>query len=585
MPFHDLGDAAGFPNLVIKISMEPTTAESTTSLAPQPVDYPLPTVEEMTDWPIHKLSQEQEAFMQYASEFTTQSLINQKRSESLSEAIAKVLYLERARVINEPWKVDPPDELDFWNDIRKKLLRKSLDQTDEDVKEYNQRLLRRITERYLREIMTNFKISTYKLAQKFLPRLFSTLLNASSIFKSKKRIQDRLQIVGQVETIRALQRKGTLVLVPTHFSNLDSILVGWAADQIGLSAFTYGAGINLYNKILGYFFPRLGAYGVDRRKKNTFYLETLKAYSQLNLERGVHSIFFPGGTRSRSGALEDRLKMGLLGTAIDAQGNLFQTQSNNKIFIVPVVLNYHCVLEAKSLINSHLEKTGKELYLIDKKAFGGLYNFIKFFWRFFSSTSEIVVNFGQPLDVIGNKVNAQGDSLDPRGNPVDVQGYFVSGGIVQNDKQRNAQYTKMLSRQLVNRYFQENVVLSSHLIAHTAFKLLQKRYPSLDLYGILRLPKEERILPRGLFEHNIALLRARLLDLATQGRVKLSQSVLTDSLDALIKHGLDNLGIFHVHQVLFANKDGDISSEDLNLLYYYHNRLNGYHLDTLIEAK
>lgn len=565
--------------------MEPTTAEHKLSPAPEPIDYPLPTVQDMTDWPIHKIAQEQEAFMQYASEFTTQLLIGKKRSESLSEAIAKVLYLERARVINEPWKVDPPDELDFWNDIRKKLLRKSLDQTDEDVKQYNQRLLRRITERYLREIMSNFKISTYKLAQKFLPRLFKTLLNATSLFRPEKRIQKRLQIVGQVETIRALQGKGTLVLVPTHFSNLDSILVGWAADQIGLSAFTYGAGINLYNKILGYIFPRLGAYGVDRRKKNAFYLETLKAYSQLNIERGVHSIFFPGGTRSRSGALEDRLKMGLLGTAIDAQGNLFQTESNNKIFIVPVILNYHCVLEAKNLINSHLEKTGKELYLIDKKAFGGSYNFIKFFWRFFSSTSEIVVNFGQPLDVIGNQVNAAGESLDVRGNPVDVREYFVSGGVVQNDKQRNAQYTKMLSKQLVQRYFRENVVLSSHLVAHTAFKLLQKRYPSLDLYGILRLPKEDRVLPKELFEYNVTLLRARLLQLGEQGRVKLSQSVYNDSLEELIKHGLDNLGIFHVQQVLFITKNGDISSEDINLLYYYHNRLNGYHLDALIEAK
>lgn len=135
----------------------------------QPVNYPMPMVEEMTSWPIHKLSQEREEFMKYASEFTTQLIINKKRKESMSEAIAKVLYLERMRIVNEPWKVDPPDEMDFWNDIRKKLLRKSLDQTEADVKEYNHRLLRRITERYLREIMSNFKISTYKMAQKFCP--------------------------------------------------------------------------------------------------------------------------------------------------------------------------------------------------------------------------------------------------------------------------------------------------------------------------------------------------------------------------------------------------------------------------------
>ena len=33
-----------------------------------PVDYPMPMVEEMELWPIHKLSLEKEEFMKYASE-------------------------------------------------------------------------------------------------------------------------------------------------------------------------------------------------------------------------------------------------------------------------------------------------------------------------------------------------------------------------------------------------------------------------------------------------------------------------------------------------------------------------------------
>jgi len=539
----------------------------------------------MEQWPIHKLSQDKEEFMRYASDFTTDLLIKQKRKETLSEAIAKVLYLERNRIINEPWKVDPPDEMDFWNDIRKNLLRKSLDQTETAVEEHNHKLLKRIIERYMREIMSNFKISTYKMAQKFLPKLFSTILNASSFFRSKKRLQDKLQIVGSVDTIRSLIPKGTIVLVPTHFSNLDSILVGWAADQIGLSAFTYGAGINLYNKILGYIFPRLGAYGLDRRKKNGFYLETLKAYSQLNMERRVHSLFFPGGTRSRSGALENKLKMGLLGTAVDAQGNLLERDESNKIFIVPVVLNYHCVLEAKTLINSHLERTGKELYLIEKKAFGGTFNVLKFFWKFFSSTSEIVVNFGQPMDVIGNFVTKEGVSLDQRGNPIDMKGYFVSDGVVKKDPQRNAQYTKMLAKQIVKRYHEENVVLSSHLMAFVAFNILSKQYPSLDLYGILRLPKDDRIILKDVFHDNLEKIRQQLCKLQKEGKVRLSSMIRNGSIEELIKHGIDNLGIFHVQKALFVDKEGDISSEDLNLLLFYHNRLTGYYLSEYIEVK
>lgn len=551
----------------------------------EPVDYPMSLVEEMHHWPIHKLSQEKEEFMSYASDVAANLLIKKYNKENLSEVIAKVLYHERMRIINEPWKVDPPDEMDFWNDIRKKLLRKSLDQTDTDVEAHNHELLHRITARYMREIMSNFKISTYKIAQKFLPRLFGTLLNASSIFRSKKRIQDKLQIVGDIDTIRELVPKGTIVLVPTHFSNLDSILVGWASDQIGLSAFTYGAGINLYNKILGYVFPRLGAYGLDRRKKNDFYLETLKIYSQLNIERRVHTIFFPGGTRSRSGALEEKVKMGLLGTAIDAQNNLLARQEENKVFIVPVVLNYHCVLEAKSLINSHLEQTGKELYLIEKKAFGGIFNFLKFFWKFFSSTSEIVVNFGKPMDVIGNFVNKEGQSLDQRGNIIDLKDFFVSGGTVKHDKQRNAQYTKMLAKQIAKRYHEENVVLSSHLVAHTAFNIFVKQYPSLDLYGILRLPNDDRIILKQVFYKNVELLRKRLLHLNNLGDIRLSPIVKYGTIDEIIAHGISNIGVFHVQKALFFDKEGDIGSENLNLLLYYHNRLLGYHLADQIEVK
>ncbi len=67
----------------------------------------------------------------------------------------------------------------------------------------------------------------------------------------------------------------------------------------------------------------LGAYKVDRRKKNVPYLETLKFYSMLAVQKGAHSIFFPGGTRSSSGMMEKHLKLGLFSSTIEAQRNLY----------------------------------------------------------------------------------------------------------------------------------------------------------------------------------------------------------------------------------------------------------------------
>src|SRR5207237_3189672 len=128
---------------------------------------------------------------------------------------------------------------------------------------------------------------------------------------------------GQVADLARLARTGTLILTPTHLSNLDSIAIGFALERTGLPPCTYGAGKNLFtNPLLAFFMRNLGAYRVDRRIKHDLYKDTLKAYSSVLLEHGYHSLFFPGGTRSRSGGLESRLKLGLLGTGLEATVNL-----------------------------------------------------------------------------------------------------------------------------------------------------------------------------------------------------------------------------------------------------------------------
>lgn len=548
-------------------------------------NYPLPYVyPELNDWPLAKLGNDREEFINQVCDHLIKKLTENNQGGTLSEQIAKVLYLERARIRSNPWKADPPDDMDFWSDIKQKLLRHSLDQSETEVFEHNKQLLERILRRYVVEITSNFKVPTYRLARKVLPIMFGTLLNTGALFRKKRRLRQRLKIIGEIDMARSLLKKGTVVLVPTHFSNLDSILIGWSADRIGLTALSYGAGLNLYNsRILAYFFSRLGAYTLDRRKKNNFYLEALKSFSQLTIERGIHTLFFPGGTRSRSGKLETKLKMGLLGTALDAQCRLYERGDDTKIFVIPVVLNYHFVLEAKNLIDQQLQREGKELYLVEKKAFGGFWNLMKFFRKFFSAGSEAVVKYGKPLDVLGNFVNAEGESLDQFGRKIDIKDYFISDGELKMDKQRNEQYTKRLAQRIVTRYRVENVVLSSHLVAYVAFNILRKQFSSLDLYGLLRLAREDRIILKTVFHRNIDIIRQKLQALEKEGGVGLSSIVREGTVEELIADGIKNVGTFHVKKALKFDKEGDIRSEDINLLYYYHNRLEGYNLARYID--
>ena len=67
-----------------------------------------------------------------------------------------------------------------------------------------------------------------------------------------------------------------------------------------------------------YFMHNLGAYRVDRRLRTRSTRTCSRRTRRVLLERGYHSLFFPGGTRSRSGGVERKLKLGLAGTGIEA---------------------------------------------------------------------------------------------------------------------------------------------------------------------------------------------------------------------------------------------------------------------------
>src|SRR5690606_30119436 len=259
-----------------------------------------------------------------------------------------------------------------------------------------------------------------------------------------------------------------VVMVPTHFSNLDSVLIGWVIHSLAMPAFIYGAGLNLFNiKIFAYFMNSLGAYKVDRRKKNVPYLETLKAYSTLAIEKGAHSLFFPGGTLSRSGMLEKTLKLGLLNYAIEAQRNLFLREEEDdqpvrKIFVVPVTLNYHFVLEAPDLIDDYLTAKGQERYVPEQDKYGS-WQLLQFLFKFFTKGSNISVSIGRALDVMGNYVDDDGNSLDSHDRVINLSEYFVSNQSIAIDKQREDQYTRLLSQKIVQEYHKINRVFASHL--------------------------------------------------------------------------------------------------------------------------
>ncbi len=510
----------------------------------------------------------------------------------LKEELETTLYREKLRIKQNPWAVDPDDEYDFWNDVKSSLVQLSAENglnKTQKRKKYLE-ILDDITTRYAEEIASNFNHSHYKLTRRIVTYGFARLLNAArvkgikSIFSTQYTLQDKIQIIGKTDELRELASKGTIVMVPTHFSNLDSILIGWIISVLGLPPFIYGAGLNLFNiEIFAYFMNALGAFKVDRRKKNLIYLETLKNYSSEAIQFGVHSLFFPGGTRSRSGKIESKLKLGLLSTAVEAQRENFQKGINDisgKIFIVPVTINYHFVLEAPSLIKEHLSETGQERYYKESDEFSNSYKISKFLLKFFTKGSDISVSVGRAMDIIGNYVDTEGNSMDKNGRFINTRDYFLSNGQVTVDTQREEEYTIRLGQRIVEEFHLINRVFSSHLVAFTAFEIIKRDNRKLDLFNLLRLPEEEIIIPYEIFKLECQKVLTRIMEIREEGCVHVAPH-LKQGIDAIIAHGLDNVGMYHANRPLIRNEHGDIESQDLSLLYFYHNRLDGYDLEKL----
>lgn len=541
------------------------------SLSPKPV---YPHIEpEISNWPIYQLAQHREEFVAKLVEETYANFKDYSKEE-LEELLNQSVYQEIKRTKENPFKVDPRYEQKYFLKLRKRL---SEIPNEENPEKELRDILHRLVHRYAEEISGNFKIKTFKFARTFLTWIFKRLLLRGPV--NSGNLYDKLSVKGPLEKVRHLGKSHTLVFVPTHFSNLDSILIGYAIDKVmGLPAFLYGAGLNLYElELVAYFMNRLGAYKVDRRKKNAIYISTLKKLSQLALESGVHSLFFPGGTRSRSGKIEDSLKLGLLSTVVEAQRNLFRRNDSKKLIIVPLNIGYHSVLEGKQMITQYLKHTGQEHYFEGKDGSATYINIIKFLGMLNSTGSEIFLTLGEPMDVFGYSLDDEGRSVDKFGNVIEVKENFMIENSINKNPQREQVYTKMLGNNITKAYRKHNTILSSHLVAYAAFSWIWQIFPKDDVFSIVAKDEQKIEIPYYLFLERVEDFRIILKKMESKGKLYLSDRFDLD-VEEFVLLGFKFLGAYHRNKPLKVRSEY-VVSDDLALLHYYYNRLAVYELD------
>jgi glycerol-3-phosphate O-acyltransferase len=422
------------------------------------------------------------------------------------------------------------------------------------------------------EIHGTFNRKAFDFAQRVFPPALAALLTANPerLQRGNLRIEHRVEVHGDLPLLRKLAEEAVIVLVPTHVSNLDSPLIALALALAGLPPFQYGAGLNLFsNPVMAWWMRRLGAYTVDRTKRAALYKDVLKDYSVYQLRHRHHGLFFPGGTRSRSGALESSLKKGLLGTGLLAwQENLAAGRPDPDVYVVPLTLSFSMTLEAATLIDDFLADVGRQRYIISDDEFSRPRTVLQFLRRVLALDSAVVCRFGAPLDVLGHEVPA--DPLARREASRRRREYVCDRhGVVQADSQRDRVYTDRLADAIVAAYPRQATILSTHLAAWAGWRSLEVSLGTTDPFRIVRSAPGRRAIPRAVLVERLGRGLARVRAGAAQGRW---HHALPERAEEVLDDALRRFAGYHRTNALVA-RGIDVVVEDPKLALYYRNRV------------
>lgn len=493
----------------------------------------------------------------------------------LEEIVHETIYAEQTRLSRDAEDPHALADRDFVGWLRHELA------ASDDAR--RRELVATIVNRYTKEITGHFDRRVYSVATRAVPTALGALFHGlapSTLLEHRHpfEVDDRILIEGEIDALQQLVRHGTVVLAPTHVSNLDSVLLGHAVHRLGLPPVAYGAGLNLFSSaVIGFFMRNLGAYTVDRKKTDPLYRATLKEYTTLLLERGQHNLFFPGGTRMRSGAVERHLKKGLLGTGVVAYRRALASGAPRpRVFVVPCTLTYPLVLEASSLIEDFLRAEGGPHYVDVRDEFDKPRRWVDFVGGLLELDLRIHLRVGRALDPIGNEVDDEGRSHDRRGREVDPARYLTVRGDLVEDEARDAEYTRALADRLVEAYRRDTVALPTSALAFVVFERLRREAREPDLFRLLRGLGPERGVPFDVVASDVARLVEELSARARRRELVVEESLRGAASD-VVHQALSTFRTYHPRPVLERRGDRVVVG-DPNLLFYYRNRLEGHGL-------
>jgi glycerol-3-phosphate O-acyltransferase len=156
-----------------------------------------------------------------------------------------------------------------------------------------------------------------------------------------------------IERVRKASRDGTLILLPSHKSHVDYMILSYVFYQHHLQLPVVAAGDNLNFFPLGSIFRKAGAFFIRRSfGGDRLYGAVVDAYMRRLMKDGWSLEFFLEGARSRTGKLLPP-KLGLLSIVVDAALGV----GSKNVYFCPISIGYERMVEEKAYVR---EVTGGE---------------------------------------------------------------------------------------------------------------------------------------------------------------------------------------------------------------------------------
>lgn len=189
-----------------------------------------------------------------------------------------------------------------------------------------------------------------------------------------------------LEQVRKAARESSLVLIPSHKSHVDYLVMSYVMYNYGMVPPLVAAGVNLSFWPMGPLFRWAGGFFIRRSfRGEKLYPVVFREYLIRQMEEGYPIEFFIEGTRSRTGKLI-KPKYGMLEMIIGA----YTSGRIDSLKIVPISVGYEKIIEERSY---RQELLGAEK---EKESLGGLLKTPKILT---SKYGRLYIEFGEPIDL------------------------------------------------------------------------------------------------------------------------------------------------------------------------------------------